>query len=290
MNPTATATATATVSGAVIGIAQPHIAPVLMPLAHVFGEPVHTLPKDLYIPPEALRVLLDEFEGPLDLLLYLIRKQNIDILDIPMAQVTQQYMVYVQAMEASHIELAAEYLLMAAMLIEIKSRLLVPRPTPTLDFAAEPEDPRSELTRRLLEYEQMKLAAYALDALPQAERDFAWVNVWFEADFNPILPQVQGVDLKTAWLGLLARSKNNQHHVVAHAQLSVRVQMAHILRTIANGRYFEFNELFDALQGRPLLVVTFIAMLELVKECAISITQYTPLSPIYVQLMGAESN
>ncbi|WP_027467351.1 segregation and condensation protein A [Deefgea rivuli] len=259
--------------------------PASQVLAHVFGEPVHQFPHDLYIPPEALRVLLDEFEGPLDLLLYLIRKQNIDILDIPMAQVTKQYMAYVQAMEASHIELAAEYLLMAAMLIEIKSRLLVPRQAEVADFDVEPEDPRTELMRRLIEYEQMKLAARALDALPQAERDFTWVNVWFEVDAAQALPEVNGADLKNAWLGLLARNKNHQHHVIANEQLSVRAQMAHILRVIANGRYYEFNELFDQLKGIPLLVVTFIALLELVKEKVISVTQYEPLSPVYVQLI-----
>ncbi|MBM5570646.1 segregation/condensation protein A [Deefgea chitinilytica] len=261
-------------------------APIELALAHVFGEPVLHLPHDLYIPPEALRVLLDEFEGPLDLLLYLIRKQNIDILDIPMAQVTAQYMAYVQAMEASRIELAAEYLLMAAMLIEIKSRLLVPKPADPMDFAEEVEDPRTELMRRLLEYEQIKLAARALDALPQAERDFSWVQVMFAAETVARLPDVSVLDLKTAWLALLARNKNTQHHVVANEQLSVRAQMAHILRVIANGRYYEFDELFDGLQGVPLLVVTFIALLELVKERAITVTQFEPLAPIYVQLIG----
>lgn len=262
--------------------------PVELALAHVFGEPIHQLPHDLYIPPEALRVLLDQFEGPLDLLLYLIRKQNIDILNIPMAQVTKQYMAYVQAMEASQIELAAEYLLMAAMLIEIKSRLLLPKPAEVHDFLDEAEDPRNELMRRLLEYEQMKLAARALDALPQADRDFSWVKVMFDAKASVIFPEVSVADLKNAWLGLLARNKNTQHHVVTNEQLSVRAQMAHILRVISNGRYYEFEELFDGLQGVRLLVVTFIALLELVKERAISVTQFEPLAPIYVQLLGFE--
>ena len=261
-------------------------APIELALAHVFGEPVHHLPHDLYIPPEALRVLLDEFEGPLDLLLYLIRKQNIDILNIPMAQVTSQYMAYVQAMEASRIELAAEYLLMAAMLIEIKSRLLVPKQVEHPDFLDEAEDPRAELMRRLLEYEQIKLAAKALDALPQAERDFSWVQVLFSPEAAISLPTVSPLDLKAAWMSLLARNRNAQHHVVANEQLSVRAQMAHILRVIANGRYYEFDELFDGLQGVPLLVVTFIALLELVKERAITVTQFEPLAPIYVQLQG----
>ena len=260
--------------------------PIELALAHVFGEPVHHLPHDLYIPPEALRVLLDEFEGPLDLLLYLIRKQNIDILNIPMAQVTSQYMAYVQAMEASRIELAAEYLLMAAMLIEIKSRLLVPKQVEHPDFLDEAEDPRAELMRRLLEYEQIKLAAKALDALPQAERDFSWVQVLFSPKAPISLPTVSPLDLKAAWMSLLARNRNAQHHVVANEQLSVRAQMAHILRVIANGRYYEFDELFDGLQGVPLLVVTFIALLELVKERAITVTQFEPLAPIYVQLQG----
>ncbi|QZA79760.1 segregation and condensation protein A [Deefgea piscis] len=260
----------------------------MTPLAHVFGEPVHAFPADLYIPPEALRVLLIEFEGPLDLLLYLIRKQNIDILNIPMSQVTTQYMAYVEAMEACHIELAAEYLLMAAMLIEIKSRLLVPKPAVEVDFMDE-EDPRAELMRRLLEYEQMKLAAQALDILPQAERDFTWVAVHVESERAALMPDVSLMDLKLAWLGLIARSKQVQHHVIASEQLSVRAQMAHILRVIANGRYYEFNELFDLLQGVPLLVVTFIAILELVKERLISVTQYAVLTPVYVQLIRAES-
>ena len=257
------------------------------PLAHVFGEPLHVLPLDLYIPPEALRVLLDTFEGPLDLLLYLIRKQNIDILDIPMARVTTQYMAYVRVMENHHIELAAEYLLMAAVLIEIKSRLLVPKPVLVHDDLDDMGDPRAELMQRLLEYEQMKLAARAIDAMPQAGRDFLWAAALFEAEV--LLPEVNVLDLKSAWLGLLARNKNLQHHVVAPDQLSVRAQMAHILRVIANGRYYELNELFSVDQGVPLLVVTFIAVLELVKEKLISVTQYEPLAPIYVQLLQAEA-
>ncbi|MGL4995970.1 MAG: segregation and condensation protein A, partial [Deefgea sp.] len=148
------------------------------------------------------------------------------------------------------------------------------------------EDPRAELMRRLVEYEQMKLAAKALDAMPQAGRDFSWVQALFAAESVVALPAVSVLDLKTAWMGLLARNRNSQHHVIANEQLSVRAQMAHILRVIANGRYYEFDELFDGLQGVPLLVVTFIALLELVKERAITVTQLEPLAPIYVQLLG----
>ncbi|GAB7125782.1 ScpA family protein [Silvimonas sp. JCM 19000] len=251
-------------------------------LALVFGEAVTELPLDLYIPPDALRVLLDSFEGPLDLLLYLIRKQNIDILDIPMARVTAQYMEYVNAMQVDRLELAAEYLLMAAMLIEIKSRLLLPKPSASAD--AEADDPRAELVRRLLEYEQIKLAAYELDQLPQAGRDFQWVTVLFEKDRAERLPEVSAVDLKTAWLNILARAKRNQHHKVQPDELSVREQMTHILKLLQDGRYARFEDLFDTTRGVPLLVVTFIAVLELVKEKYIRVSQDEGFAPIYVCL------
>ena len=255
------------------------------PLAHVFGEPVLELPHDLYIPPDALRVLLESFEGPLDLLLYLIRRQNIDILDIPMAVVTAQYMQYVEAMKTSRLELAAEYLLMAAMLIEIKSRLLLPKPA----AAAEDEyDPRAELVRRLLEYEQMKLAAFELDQLPQAGRDFSWVAVLFERETQMCLPEVDATDLKAAWMTILARAKNKRHHTVHADELSVREQMSHILKQLGDGRYVAFVDLFDHARGVPLLVVTFIALLELVKEKMITVTQEAAGMPVYARLAGLE--
>src|SRR4051812_36019173 len=174
------------------------------PLARVYGEPVNELPTDLYIPPEALEVFLETFEGPLDLLLYLIRKQNINVLDIPMAELTRQYLGYVEMMRRTQLELAAEYLLMAAVLIEIKSRLLLPRPP--APPGEEALDPRAELVRRLLEYEQMKQAAREIDAMPLADRDFATVRVWFDRVAATRLPQVRAEDLRTAWAGLVARA------------------------------------------------------------------------------------
>lgn len=259
--------------------------PVSAPLAHLFGEPVLELPHDLYIPPDALRVLLESFEGPLDLLLYLIRRQNIDILDIPMAAVTAQYMQYVEAMKSSRLELAAEYLLMAATLIEIKSRLLLPKPTQNQD---EEHDPRAELVRRLLEYEQMKLAAFELDQLPQAGRDFAWAVVVFDKETVLLLPTVSALDLKTAWMTILSRAKNKRHHTVRADELSVREQMSHILKLLSGGRYVEFVDLFDHTRGVPMLVVTFTALLELVKEKMIVVTQEAAGLPIYARLAGAE--
>ncbi|MBE9609314.1 segregation and condensation protein A [Chitinilyticum piscinae] len=247
------------------------INPVAEPLAHVFGEPVLALPSDLYIPPDALRVLLESFEGPLDLLLYLIRKQNVDILDIPMAAVTSQYMQYVEAMKSSRLELAAEYLLMAALLIEIKSRMLLPK-TPASE-EGEADDPRAELVRRLLEYEQIKLAAFELDQLPQAGRDFLWAFAVFERELVDLLPEVRAADLKAAWLSILTRARNRKHHTIATSEISVREQMSHILRVLEDGRHHDFVTLFDHVQGVPLLVVTFSAVLELVKEKLIRVSQ-----------------
>ncbi len=255
------------------------------PLAHLFGEPVLTLPVDLYIPPDALRVLLESFEGPLDLLLYLIRKQNVDILDIPMAQVTKQYMAYVDAMRVNQLELAAEYLLMAAMLIEIKSRLLLPKPANAENVE---DDPRAELVRRLLEYEQMKLAAFELDQLPQAGRDFAWAAVVFEKEAVLRLPDVNPADLKAAWLTIFSRSKNRKSHMVKADELTVREQMSQILRKLEGGRFVEFLDLFDTTRGVPLLVVSFIAVLELVKEKMIVVSQEAAYQPIYARLAGAQ--
>jgi segregation and condensation protein A len=250
-------------------------------VAKLHGEPMLELPQDLYIPPDALEVFLDTFEGPLDLLLYLIRKNNLDVLDIPMAQLTRQYMEYVEMMRANQLELAAEYLLMAAVLIEIKSRMLLPRPP---QAEADEADPRAELVRRLLEYEQIKLAALRIDQLPQALRDFALVEVWIEQAMVKRLPQVHADDLRKAWLDLLNRVQLNRHHRVTREQLSVREHMTRILRQLQDQQFVEFRELFDVAGGVPELVVTFLALLELVRESLLSIAQQNAYGPIYVKL------
>jgi segregation and condensation protein A len=254
------------------------------PVARVYGEPLLELPEDLYIPPEALEVFLETFEGPLDLLLYLIRKQNINVLDIPMAELTRQYLGYVEMMRRTQLELAAEYLLMAAVLIEIKSRLLLPKP-PAMP-GEEAEDPRAELMRRLLEYERMKAGARALDELPLAERDFALVRVWFDRVTAARLPDVRPEDLKTAWAGLVARARANRHHLVTREQLSVRSQMSRLLKLLVPGRFFEFTTLFEERVDLPRLVVTFLAILELAREQLLELAQAAPYAPIYVQRKG----
>jgi segregation and condensation protein A len=250
-------------------------------MAKLHGEPFLDMPRDLFIPPEALSVFLDAFEGPLDLLLYLIRKHSLDILDIPMADLTRQYMVYVQSMRANQFELAAEYLLMAALLIEIKSRMLLPRP-PRQD-EAEPADPRAELVRRLLEYEQMKAAAQEIDRMPQAGRDFAVVEVMLEQTLATRLPDVNADDLTNAWLTILNRSRMNKHHRVTREELSVRAHMSRVLRLLSGGSYIEFTQLFDLTRGAPVLVVTFLALLELARESLIELTQAAPFDPIYAK-------
>jgi segregation and condensation protein A len=252
-----------------------------MPVAKIRGEPMAELPADLYIPPEALSVFLEAFEGPLDLLLYLIRRHSLDILDIPMAELTRQYMVYVEAMRATQLELAAEYLLMAALLIEIKSRMLLPRP-PRED-AAEPEDPRAELVRRLLEYERMKKAAYAISEMPVAGRDFSLVEVYIE-QVAERLPDVRVADLSEAWRSILARARMTKHHKIQREQLSVRAHMSRILKSLAPGQFVEFSQLFEPEHGVPVLVVSFLALLELARELLVDITQQTPFDPIYVKL------
>ncbi len=251
-------------------------------MARLYGEPLFTLPQDLYIPPDALEVFLEAFEGPLDLLLYLIRKQNFNILDIPLADVTRQYLAYVEQIRKTNLELASEYLLMAAMLIEIKSRMLLP-PKKT-DDGQEPEDPRAELVRRLLEYEQMKLAAARLDALPVIGRDFLRAQVTIEQALKPRFPDVHIDDLREAWLDILKRAKLNQHHKITREQLSVREHMSIVLRTLQGRRFVEFEELFDVERGPQVMVVTFIAMLELARERLLEITQAEAFAPIYVRL------
>ncbi|MDO8413735.1 MAG: ScpA family protein [Gallionellaceae bacterium] len=252
-----------------------------VPLARIHGEPLLEMPQDLYIPPDALELVLETFQGPLDLLLYLIRKHNLDVLDIPMAQLTQQYMSYIEIMQRNRLELAAEYLLMAAVLIEIKSRMLLPRPAKVAD--EEGEDPRVELMRRLLEYEQMKLAAQKLNELPQAGRDFELVQVLLERTVEQRLPNVSVEDLRQAWLTLLMRAKLNAHHKVRREELSVREQMTRLLRQLRHGEFEAFENLFDANDGIAQLVVTFIAILELAKETLVEITQTETLGNIYVR-------
>jgi segregation and condensation protein A len=250
-------------------------------LPKVYGETLATLPRDLYIPPDALEIYLDAFEGPLDLLLYLIRKANINVIDIPMAPLTAQYLIYVEAMHKRNLELAAEYLLMAAMLLEIKSRMLLPRP-PKADNG-EPEDPRAELVRRLMEYERMKLAAARLDQMPQAHRDFEWVSVWVTDEVAERLPDVSLHDLQVAWLSLMRQAKVHAHHKVRREELSVREYMTSILRRLQGRGYVVFEDLFDTATGAATLVVSFLAVLELAREKLVEITQSEALAPIYVK-------
>jgi segregation and condensation protein A len=252
------------------------------PIARLYGEPMLRMPTDLYIPPDALEIFLDAFEGPLDLLLYLIRKQNFNILDIPMAQVTLQYLKYVDQIRRTNLELAAEYLLMAAMLIEIKSRMLLPKRVE--DSIDDVGDPRAELVRRLLDYEQIKLAAFDLNALPQLDRDFLSPALFVEQGLAPPLPDVEPGDLQRAWLDVLKRAKLTQHHRISRQELSVREHMSAILRTLQSARFIEFGELFAGQHGVPIVVVHFVAMLELAKETLIEITQAEPFAPIYVRL------
>ena len=250
--------------------------------ARLYGEPLFQMPTDLYIPPDALEVFLEAFEGPLDLLLYLIRKQNFNVLDIPMADVTRQYLSYVDQIRITNLELAAEYLLMAAMLIEIKSRMLLPvRKT---DTGEEPEDPRAELVRRLLEYEQMKLAAQKLDKLPQLGRDFVSSQAVADLSVERMMPEVSVDDLRQAWADIMKRAKLVQHHKISREELSVREHMSIVLRHLQGQRFVEFEKLFDISHGAPVMVVTFIAMLELAKETLIEITQAEAFAPIYVRL------
>ena len=255
-------------------------------IVKVYGEPVIELPHDLYIPPDALEIVLEAFEGPLDLLLYLIRKENLNILDIPMAPLTRQYLEYVEAMRSTNLELAAEYLVMAAMLMEIKSRLLLPRPP---SAAATEEDPRAELVRRLLEYERMKKAAHGLDELPQVGRDVIAISVWIEKTVSQKLPNVNTGDLAEAWRTLLHRARLSKHHRVSREELSVRAHMSSILRALRERRVVEFGELFDPQRGVPVLVVTFLALLELARELLVEITQSAGFGPIYVKLANAQS-
>lgn len=263
----------------------PHLMPDVVDqvaLARLYGEPLFKLPNDLYIPPDALEVFLEAFEGPLDLLLYLIRKQNFNILDIPMLAVTQQYLRYVDEIRSRNLELAAEYLLMAAMLIEIKSRMLLP--PKKKEGEEEAEDPRAELVRRLLEYEKMKLAAQQINQVPQYGRDFLKAQVHIEQSLLPRFPDVAISELQAAWRDILKRAKLVQHHRITREELSVREYMSQILKQLQGKRFVEFEKIFDPSKGSTVLVVTFIALLELGKETLIEITQAEAYAPIYVRL------
>jgi segregation and condensation protein A len=252
-------------------------------VARLYGEPLFALPQDLYIPPDALEVFLEAFEGPLDLLLYLIRRQNFNILDIPLADVTRQYLEYVDQIRSRNLELAAEYLLMAAMLIEIKSRMLLP--VRKSDDGKEAEDPRAELVRRLLEYEQMKLAAANLDALPLLGRDFLRVQVAQPALVpQERLPVVTPEDLRHAWADILRRATLKAHHHITREQLSVREHMSIVLRKLQGRRFVEFLDLFDPSASSQVVVVTFIALLELARESLLEVTQAEAFAPLYVRL------
>lgn len=255
-------------------------------IAWIFGQPVTDVPQDLFIPPDALEVVLHSFQGPLDLLLYLIRKQNIDVLDIPMTKITEQYLHYIAQMDSHQFDLAAEYLLMAAVLIEIKSRLLLPQPAPLND--EEETDPRAELVRRLLAYEQMKLAAQQLDDLPRAGRDFAWAYLPLEMAVEVKLPEVHVSDLTQAWLGILSRAKHNRSHEVIQEAISVRAQMSSILRHLQRGSC-RFSDLFRPEQGVAYVVVNFIALLELAKEGLVRIVQPTNFAEIEIHARSHET-
>ena len=252
-----------------------------MPFAVVEGEPVTQLPQDLYIPPYALKVFLEAFEGPLDLLLYLIRRQNLDILDIPVAEITRQYVEYIEVMEQMQLELAGEYLLMAAMLAEIKSRMLLPRPEAE---EAEEEDPRAELVRRLQEYERYKQAAEELSELPRLERDTFVANVEApERKVSVKLPDVTLKDLLLSFHDVLKRAEMYTNLHMQREPLSVRQRMSEILVRIKANAFSEFADLFDPEEGRMGVAVTFIAILELLRSATIEVVQSEPYAPLHVR-------
>ncbi|WP_434456001.1 segregation/condensation protein A [Stutzerimonas urumqiensis] len=250
-------------------------------LALVYGEALTELPFDLYIPPDALEIFLEAFEGPLDLLLYLIRKQNIDILDIPVAEITRQYMGYVELMQSVRLELAAEYLVMAAMLAEIKSRMLLPR---SADVEAEEDDPRAELIRRLQEYERYKAVAEDLDALPRVGRELLVPRVEApEARARKLLPDVRLEELLVSMAEVLRRADLFESHQITREALSTRERMSQVLERLKLGGFVPFVELFDVIEGRLGVVVTFMAVLELVKESLVELIQNEPFAPIHVR-------
>ena len=252
-----------------------------LPLALVYGEAVTELPLDLYIPPDALEIFLEAFEGPLDLLLYLIRKQNIDVLDIPVAEITRQYMAYVELMKSVRLELAAEYLVMAAMLAEIKSRMLLPRSSEAED---EEDDPRAELIRRLQEYERFKTAAEDLDTLPRVGRDLSVPRLDApEARARKLLPDVNLEELLVAMAEVLRRADMFESHQVAREVLSTRERMSDVLERLKGGGFVAFGALFTIEEGRLGVVVTFMAVLELIKESLVELVQNEPFAPIHVR-------
>jgi segregation and condensation protein A len=252
----------------------------IIPIAIVHGNAVTELPKDLYSPPEALEVFLDAFEGPLDLLLYLIKRHNLDVLNIPIAEITRQYMEYVEMMKELHFELAADYLVMAAMLAEIKSRMLLPRP---VSEEEDEDDPRAELVRRLQEYERFKTAAEDLNELPRLERDNFQVSVSVpNLNVRKLHPNVELKDLLHAFKDVLVRSDMFTHHHIKMEPLSVRERMSIILSRVQPDKFIPFVELFDPKEGRLGVVVTFLAILELVKESLIGLVQTNPYEPIHV--------
>ncbi len=256
-----------------------------IPFARVKGAPYYELPKDLYIPPDALEVILDAFEGPLDLLLYLIRRQNLDVLDIPIAEITRQYVSYIDLMADMRFELAAEYLVMAAILAEIKSRMLLPRP---VSDEVEEDDPRAELVRRLQEYERFKQAAQDIDQLPRMERDSTPVAAHVEdRSVERIPPALDLRELLLALAEVLKRADLFSHHNIRRDALSVRSRMGEVLSRLGNGEFHAFDALFDPSEGRMGVVVTFLALLELGKERLVEIVQNEPLERIFVKSLAA---
>jgi segregation and condensation protein A len=267
-----------------------HAAPALetapaqaeMPFAVVEGQPITEMPRDLYIPPQALEVFLEAFEGPLDMLLYLIRRQNLDILDIPIAEITRQYMRYIELMQVLQLELAGEYLLMAATLAEVKSRMLLPRMHG--DEATDEADPRAELVRRLQEYERFKRAAESIDRISRLERD-TWIA---SAELSQrkvvrVLPQVTLQEMLSAFQDVLARSDMFAHHHVQREPLSVRQRMTEVMAALSSQEFVEFVRLFRAEEGRRGVTVTFVAILELMREGLIEIVQSEPYAPLHVR-------
>ena len=261
---------------------------VEMPFAVVNGEPVSQLPQDLYIPPQALEVFLEAFEGPLDLLLYLIRRQNLDILDIPLAEITRQYMEYIELMQELQLELAGEYLVMAATLAEIKSRMLLPRPKPAEEGE---EDPRAELVRRLQEYERFKRAAEGIDGLTRMERD-VWSASAELRERPPVrtLPQVTLQEILTAFKDVVARSEMFAHHHIQRERLSVAERMSDILAGLEAGAFLTFMQLFRPEEGRMGVTITFVAILELMREGLIDIVQAEAYGPLHVRAASAARN
>ena len=248
--------------------------------ARLYGEPLFQVPDGLYIPPDALKVFLESFEGPLDLLLYLIRRQKFDVMEIPMALVTEQYMGYVELIRKTNLELAADYLVMAAHLMQIKSQLLLP--VTKVDTGEEVADPQAELARRLLEYERMKMAAVELDQIPRAGRDFFKAFVLVEQSQAKLLPEVCVDDLKHAWESILRQAKLKGAHKISRQELSVREFMSEILKRLTSERFVDFEKLFDPQMGIAGVIVNYLAILELAKEGLIRITQAAPFAPIYV--------